>query len=390
MVIQYLNPDQEETIVKYATNFAERFKQELVDPHWKEERKERHQKIQDLLSIEKIDILTESDFRNIMKSLWALNGWNNKDWVVDNIIKGNGFTKIRESLRNLLYSSDPLDKRFDDSKIKHLGTSMVTEIISMADPEKYCLWNEKPRKVLPLFGINQIPEKVFKYSQISGEEYSKCNEVMKEILQVLREQGFDTINLLDLDLFIWVVFEETKNLRKKEKKVPESIHTQVLEEKVGLKVSEMSHWDAIGIIVELGNLMGYETYVADPSRVYKGKQLREFASSPEIPEQYENIPGIERVDAIWYDIDPPLFLFEVEDGGTMREALHRLYQARIFESKFFVVCPEENRSKFEHYVKTDPFRGIREKYLFRTYGDLLKTYESRLNYENISKKFFEE
>jgi len=384
-----LTSEQEETIGRYATNFIERFKQELIDPHWEEQRKDRHKTIQQLLSSEQIDNLTESDFRKIMKSLWALNGWHNKDWVINNIIKDNGFTKIRESLKNLLYGSDELDKRYDDSKIKHLGTSMITEIISMVDPEKYCLWNEKPRKVLPLFGINQIPDRVYKYSQISGKEYSQCNQVMKEILDVLKDHGFEKLNLLDLDLFIWVVFEETRETRKEKKVKPEPI-SQAIEQKVGLKASEMTHWDAIGVIVELGGLLDYDTYVADPSREYKGKPLREWASSSEIPEQYENIPGIKQVDAIWYSIEPPIHLFEVEDGGNMRDALLRLYQARIFKSKFFVVSPEENRNKFNKYIVTDPFKAIKKNYLFRTYDDLLKLYDSVSRYENERLQFFEE
>jgi len=387
--IQYLNPDEEETIVKYVNNYADRFKQELVDPDWEKDRIDRQKAIQKLLSSENIDNLTELDFRNMMKSLWALNGWHNKDWVVDHILQNTSFKKIRDSFKNLLYGSDELDKRFDDSKIKHLGTAMITEIISMVDPEKYCLWNQIPRKVLPLFGIRQIPERVYKHTQISGHEYLKCNEVLKEILGVLRDQGFEKINLFELDLFFWVVYEETKQSRAEKKQEPKPI-PQSIEPIAGLKPSEMSHWDAIGVIVELGKLSGYETYVADPSREYKGKPLREWATSTEIPEQYENIPGIERVDAIWYSTEPPIHLFEVEDGGTMREALHRLYQARIFDSKFFVICPSENRSKFERYVTTDPFRGMREKYLFRTYEELLEMYDSVVKYENVRSKFFEE
>jgi len=384
-----LTSDQEETIGKYATTFVERFKQELVDPSWEEDRTKRHHTIAQLLSTEQIDNLTELDFQKIMRSLWALNGWHNKDWVINNIIKDNGFTKIKESLKNLLYGSDELDKRFDDSKIKHLGTSMITEIISMVDPEKYCLWNDKPRKVLPLFGLNQIPDRVFKYSQISGKEYSQCNQVMKEILKVLTNQGFEKLNLLDLDLFIWVIFEETKKSRQ-ETKTETKPTPQPVEEKIGLKASEMNHWSAIGTIVELGQLLGYDTYVADPSREYKGKPLREWATSTEVPEQCENIPGIERIDVIWHSYDPPIHLFEVEDGGDMRKALHRLYQARFFQSKFFIVCPADNYNKFEKYVTTDPFKAMREKYLFRTYEDLLKMYDTVLNYQNIRSEFFEE
>ena len=74
-----LTSDQEEIIGKYVTNFVERFKQELIDPNWEKDRVERQKTIQKLLSSENIDNLTELDFRNMMKSLWALNNWTNKD-----------------------------------------------------------------------------------------------------------------------------------------------------------------------------------------------------------------------------------------------------------------------------------------------------------------------
>jgi len=53
-----LTSDQEETIESYATNFVERFKQELIEPNWEIERKERHQAISQLLSNEQIGIIT--------------------------------------------------------------------------------------------------------------------------------------------------------------------------------------------------------------------------------------------------------------------------------------------------------------------------------------------
>ena len=80
----------------------------------------------------------------------------------------------------------------------------------------------------------------------------------------------------------------------------------------------------------------------------------------------------------------------MEDGGNMRDALHRLYQARFFQSKFFIISPADNYNKFEKYVRTDPFKAMREKYLFRTYDDLIQIYDTVKNYENIKSKFFEE
>jgi len=47
VVIQYLNPDEEETIVKFVNNYAGRFKQELVNPVWEKDRIERQKNYTD-------------------------------------------------------------------------------------------------------------------------------------------------------------------------------------------------------------------------------------------------------------------------------------------------------------------------------------------------------
>ncbi|MBM3910866.1 MAG: hypothetical protein FJ356_04380, partial [Thaumarchaeota archaeon] len=348
-----LTADQEESITKYATSLSDRFKQELVDQKWIKLRKERHKIISKILSRENIENLSELDFRKIIKDLWAFVGWNNKDWVVDNIIKNNGFTNIRNSLSKLLYSQEPLEQRFDNCQIRDMGPASITEIMSFVDPEKYCIWNIKPRKVFPLLGIDQLPQKVYKYSQISGSDYVKVNEIMKDMLKILSDHGYDNLDLLALDLFIWIIFDERDKTRKEKK--PEKISEKTSRE-IQLRIQDLTHWDAIGLIVELGNTLGFDTYIADPSKKYKGKPLSQLATSEDVPEQCKNISGIESIDVIWFKFEPPFYLFEVEDKGTMREALHRLYQARYFQSKFFVVCPLENRDKFEKYVITDPFR----------------------------------
>src|SRR5437660_2834535 len=116
-----LTSDQEESILRYSSLLANRFKKELSEKSWKEDRTGRHNLFSEFLSKENIDNLTETDFRKIYKSLWALKGWTNKDWVIDNIIKNNGFSKVRSSLGDLLYGSGVLSERFNRFKIKGMG-----------------------------------------------------------------------------------------------------------------------------------------------------------------------------------------------------------------------------------------------------------------------------
>ena len=379
MILILIQGGLEEIILKQDNSLFSIFKQKRSDSKWIKKREERHELFSKLLSKENILSLLESDFRKIIKNLWAFNGWNNKDYLVDQILAKNDLTKIRESLNDLLYGSDNLELRFDNFKIKNLGTASITEIMSFVNPDQYALWNDKPRKAFHILGIDQIPAKVFKNSQISGSNYIKCNQIMKEICSILTNKGFTDIDLLDVDLFIHTIFDNRQIIHKpKPNNIPQS----------SFQISNMTHWDAIGLITELGNTLGFDTYVADPTRKYKNKSLGNIASSKDVPEQCKTIPGITRIDVIWSRPNPPFYMFEVEDKGTMRDALLRLYQARVFDTKFLVVCPSTNRDKFKKYVTMDPYNAIKDRYLFRSFDELYEIYESVMSNAKIKNQFF--
>ena len=118
-----------------------------------------------------------------------------------------------------------------------------------------------------------------------------------------------------------------------------------------------SHWEAIYYIILIGNLLGYKTYVADPSREAFSNKLGEVATLKQIPSILQNIPNVNRIDAIWHSSKSESYFFEVEDGGTMRDALHRLFNCFHLNAKFFIVSPIENRPKFEQWMATEPYKS---------------------------------
>jgi hypothetical protein len=74
-------------------------------------------------------------------------------------------------------------------------------------PDKFCLWNEKPKTVLPYLGLNnQLPEKFFKYQLSSGEEYSQCVQYLGMIKNELAQYGVK--DFIDLDIFLWHIYED--------------------------------------------------------------------------------------------------------------------------------------------------------------------------------------
>src|SRR5206468_2966728 len=82
--------------------------------------------------------------------------WGNKDWYVKNrLISSNGIELIREELRKLLYGSENFVERYDRfrAKVKGFGIATLSEFLNMIFPDKFCLWNDKPKTVLPFLTL---------------------------------------------------------------------------------------------------------------------------------------------------------------------------------------------------------------------------------------------
>jgi len=204
-----------------------------------------------------------------------------------------------------------------------------------------------------------------------SRDLSHYKEYLETINQALEELGiplFDDANVFDAFCH-WMCDKRLGGYARIEKQVEEHEEEEegppVFEE----EIEPQNHWEAIYYIVKAGNLLGFKTYVADPSKNAFEKKLGEISTLAEVPPILKSAPEISRVDVIWYKSIPPFFFFEVEDSGTMREALHRLYNAMAFDARFFIVSPIHNRSKFEKWVTTAPFKEFEERYNFRAYSD---------------------
>ena len=106
-------------------------------------------------SPEKIRNLTEKNLHELIEKLWAMGFWRNKTYKVNKLIKDNGLDKIRTAFIDLLYSDQPIAKRWDNfrTSIKGFGPSSLSEILTLVFPEKYGIMNMKPLTVLPYLGF---------------------------------------------------------------------------------------------------------------------------------------------------------------------------------------------------------------------------------------------
>ena len=383
-----LSEEQRSTIGGYVHKYLQALKDESENVNIEAHRE--HEKLfKSILSKNRIDEMTEEDFRNLIRNLWAAEIWGNKDWFVDNkLLKPNGFVRIKSSLKNLLYSRDDISNRIDTFRenVQGFGISSISEILNFILPDQYCLWNAKPKTVLPILGIDGLPEKFFKYNIQTGDDYQKCIDALAPIKDELGKYGLKNPNFIDLDCFFWFIFETTDI---KVEKVKRNGEKENPDKKVDIEIPQ-THEEVEYFLIQLGNMLGYSTYTADPSKVAKGKTLSEFAPLRDIPEftGERDRNSAKEIDVIWFDNDQnPKLCMEVENTTNVTTGLNRLYQLKQFNMNFVIVAPEDKRSKFVIETNKAPYRSIRERYKFMSYEELMQLYNAAENFVEKKKQF---
>ncbi len=158
------------------------------------------------LSPENLSKMTENEFSEIWKKSWASSMWSDKEkYVKRKLIDPNGIDTIRKELHNLLYGSSDFVSRYDKfrAKVKGFGIATSTEFLNAVFPDKFCVWNDKPRTVLEFLALN---EDIYKQNVASGEQYLRCIDYLTLIKNELSEFGINDFK--DLDLFFWHIFDD--------------------------------------------------------------------------------------------------------------------------------------------------------------------------------------
>ena len=186
-----LSSENKETLQRYGENFNKW----LETPKGKEEmtsHSEHENYFKQKMYQKNLTVLSEEDFGEIWKRTWASRMWVNKDWYVKNrLIAANGFEKIRKELITLLYGSHDFAEGYDNFRqnVHGFGVSLLSEFLNMIFPEKFCLWNLTPRRVLPFLGISSIPNDILNSSNPSGSEYKQSMDSLNFIREELVSYG---------------------------------------------------------------------------------------------------------------------------------------------------------------------------------------------------------
>lgn len=150
------------------------------------------------------------------------------------------------------------------------------------------------------------------------------------------------------------------------------------------KQEEFNHTYYQGLLVEIGNLKKYQTFVPnqDKNKVYLGKKLGEIATVRELYKfTYDNMLQKARtIDVSWFNLRKmPHMLFEVEHSTDIQNSLLKFLELQDFYVKFYIVADKAREKEFEAKVSLNAFTPIHKRTQFMSYINLselhTKTYE---------------
>jgi len=146
------------------------------------------------------------------------------------------------------------------------------------------------------------------------------------------------------------------------------------------RVQDFTHTYYQGLIVQIGNMHGEETFVAvnDRSKEFLGKTLKEVSTLDDIytftyPEVVERAKW---VDVIWFNEHrQPSAFFEVEHTTNIQNSLVKFGDFQSLHANFYIIAKEEKRDQFNKEMSKATFLPLQNRVKFFTYENLVKQHE---------------
>ncbi len=330
-------------------------------PYYEEawsERKERRTYYQSFTK-ERFLAMTEEEFLEYISKLWAMLIWGNKKYVVDKLIADNGFGALKKQLAALLYSSGPVEKRWDVflKSIKGMGPAMISELLTYTNPNEYVIFNKTTILCFGYLGIPDMPKYNYQYT---GKKYAQVCAIAKEIGERLKMAGEEECDLLTVDYLLW-----DEILPLAEKKTPETPSAPEVKPPVTANDSKSLHDEIKEKLVAIGEFLGFES--RSEVRIATGVV----------------------VDAVWEakigNMGKAIYVFEVQSKGSIDSLILNLRKAQSNAAVQAVVAVADEE-QLARIVRES--LGVIDEKSLRTWDseDVLAVYDSLVRaHESINK-----
>jgi len=312
--------------------------------------------------------------------LYRITGWG--VMLYHRTFLENGFDRIKDALRYLLYGSDSIEGRFfnvvDNQGTHKLGgveREFASFLLCLHDNQQYGTWNGLVDEGLRLLKMTPQRERGEHIGQIYAAIVDKLKEI-QEMGQLPDLQFVDEfLELLAKGFIGKDVVEQGEGVRPSDEE-PEEAATS----KEAIDHHTRMQW----LLVSIGLLEGYDVWVAtgDRGKVYQGEQLGRLCL-PELP--HFASPGVlevaQYIDVIWFKAGAviPAKFFEIEHSASIYSGLLRINDIRIDYPihEAVIVAADSRRFGFERQIarRTFNYSGLAEVCRLMTYEEVEKLYE---------------
>lgn len=171
-------------------------------------------------------------------------------------------------------------------------------------------------------------------------------------------------------------------LRSYKNKLPSEIFPTDIVPKSEQEIFNHSYYQ--GLLVEIGNLKKYDTFVPsqDKNKKFLDKTLGEISSKAEFYQfGYDNIlRKAKTVDVSWFNVRKmPSVLFEVEHSTDIQNSLLKFVELQDYNANFFIVADEIRKNEYLGKLSLNAFVPIKTRVQFIDYDKLsewhTKTFE---------------
>lgn len=309
-----------------------------------DEIKEREEIIKHYMHVKSSDFdnMDEEGICALLTPLWAMKMWGNKQKKSLEIIELNGLSLLRSQLKNLLFSSNPIDIRWDEfrEKVKGIGPATMSELLCRFHPYEYILWNDKTLTGFSNLEVEKIPKTA---GTINGKTYKYLCKVGVDMVVFAKDKGAKEIdNMLALNYFVWQELQNIDDIKAEDSN------------KISKKESLFVHNDIRDRLKDIGNLLGFHA------------------------ETEVHVANGANVDTTWQvsvgNMGTIIYVFEVQTKGSIDSLLMNLMKAKNNPAVQGIVAVSDAAQieKIKHEaeglsIKNDP--------KFWDYNEVLKVYD---------------
>lgn len=173
-------------------------------------------------------------------------------------------------------------------------------------------------------------------------------------------------------------------------KLPDEYNPNILKSQEEENI--ITHSYVQGMLIEIGNINGFETFSPDKNGLFINKTLGDIITRTSIPKfTFENIlQSTKYIDVIWFNERGfPNSIFEVENSTNFRNSLVKFAELQDFVTSMTLIAPkdESKRRKFNQEIEKSAFTSIKNRVKFYDYDYIEKLYNNQI-VSNQFKGFF--